>query len=209
ALAISSRSYVLISLIFILVKLFRDMNDKKNASAIAAVLVFVLLGGYYLMANIQQYKFLNDVFSIFSSRVSDDSRTDQLAEFGAQFDWSKLFTGAGITATWNWSADRVSMYEWLDNQLVLVVWWFGLQTCIIYLYYLVYSLFKKNSLNNLELTNAKIIIFFWILACAGFAVYVTISTKLFYYFITLLIGTLTLKSGRYKYILNPDDSKVE
>jgi len=208
ALAISSRSYVLISLIFILIKLYRDVNDKKNASAIAMILVLIFSGGYYIMANIQHFNFLNDVLSIFSSRVADDSRTDQLAEFAAQFDWSKLFTGAGITATWNWSADRLARYEWLDNQLILIVWWFGLQTCLIYLYYLIYPLLRPNRADNIMHTNAKIILFFWILACGGFAIYVTISTKLFYYFISFLIGTLTLNAGtitlngrRYNYIV--------
>ncbi len=196
-LAISSRSYVLIAVIFLLVKVYRDVNDKKNASAIAVTLVLMFFGGYYVMANIQNFDFLNNVLSIFSDRVSDDSRTDQLTEFGKQFDWDKLFTGVGITGTWNWSADRKAMYEWLDNQFVLVVWWFGLQTCLVYIFYLIYPIFRKNIANDVILTNAKIIIFFWILACGGFAIYVTISTKLFYYFITLIIGVLTLNKRYY------------
>ena len=129
------------------------------------------------MANIQKFNFLNSVLNIFSDRVSDDSRTDQLTEFAKQYDWDKLFTGVGITGKWNWSANLTSMYEWLDNQFVLVVWWFGLQTCLVYIFYLIYPLFKKNIANDVVLTNAKIILFFWILACGGFAIYVTISTK--------------------------------
>ena len=196
-LAISSRSYVLIALIFIIIKIYRDVKNTKNALAIILVLVIMFFGGYYLMANIQKFDFLSSVLDIFSDRVADDSRTDQLTEFAKQYDWDKLFTGVGITGKWNWSANLTSMYEWLDNQFVLVIWWFGLQTCLVYIFYLIYPLFKKNVANDVVLTNAKIILFFWILACGGFAIYVTISTKLFYYFITLIIGALAINKRYY------------
>jgi len=47
-------------------------------------------------------------------------------------------------------------------------------------------------MNLLRVTNAKIILFFWTLACAGFGIYITISSSLYYYFMTLMIGIVTL-----------------
>jgi len=197
AFAISSRSYTLIMTIYILVKVIRDIRHKENAAVMTVMGVLLCLGGCYLLLNLQNFKSLNDLLTIFSGRLNDDSRTSQLKEFFNQFDIDNLFKGVGITGSWNWSGDRSGKYQWLDNQIVLVTWWFGIQTAFLYLCFISKGLFKKNISNDPAITNAKLLVFFWILACAGFAIYATISSNLFYYFITLMIGLITLNK---KYI---------
>lgn len=192
AFAISSRSYILMILCYILIKVKRDLKDKRNSFLIVGIIGALLLGGYYLVANIQNFTSIQGLLSIFTGRMNDDTRTSQLKEFLAQYDTDKLFTGVGIMGTWNWSSNKIIRYEWLDNQLILICWWFGIQTLIAYVFYLLYALFKKIKVNNFAISNAKIIIFFWLMACAGFAIYATVSSKLFFYFITFLVGFVTV-----------------
>jgi len=201
AFFIASRSYMLIVIFYILIKVKRDLSDKRNALFFTFLLGVLFLGSYILVAQLQDFSSIRTILSIFSDRIGDDTRTDQLRQFMDQFDWSKLFTGQGPTAKWQWSGHKQGYYESLDNQFILIAWWFGIQTCIVYIFYLVYNLFKKNSINNLKITNAKIIVFIWILACGGFSIYVAISTQMFYYFITFLIGIITLNRNYIKLIL--------
>lgn len=192
AFAIESRSYMLICIMFILVKLKRDLKDSKSTMLIVVMTGMCLLIGYYFVANINHFNSIKGILNVFSGRIDDDTRTSQLKEFLQQYNTDKIFSGVGPSGTWNWYTQKQPKYEWLDNQLILATWWFGIQTCLVYVLFLAYPLTRKNAYNNINITNAKIMIFFWILACAGFAIYVTFSTKMFYYFITLLIGVATL-----------------
>ena len=207
AFFIASRSYMLIAIFYILIKVRRDLNEKKNALFFTFLLGVLILGSYFLVAHLEDFSSTKTMLSIFSDRIGEDTRTNQLREFMDQFDWSKLFTGQGVTAKWQWSGYRQGYYDSLDNQFILIAWLFGIQTCIVYIFYLVYNFFKKNSINNLKITNAKIIVFFWILACGGFSIYVTISTQMFYYFITFLIGMITLNRNYFKLTL-PETKEI-
>jgi hypothetical protein len=197
AFAIASRSYMLISMIIIMVKLKRDLKGGKNAVLILFILGIVFSAGFFLTLNIQNFKSLNGLLDTFSSRIGDDSRSGQLKEFMKLYDWDKLFTGVGILGTWNWSVILHGHYEWLDNQFILISWWFGLQTLIFYLFLLIYAVFKKNEINDLKISNAKISLVFWILACGGFAIFAAVSSTLYYFYITFMVGLVTINK---KYI---------
>jgi hypothetical protein len=190
--AIASRSYLLIIIIFLLIKLKKDLKELKSAMAIVVLAGMCLLVGYFLIANIQNVSSIKGILNIFSGRIDDDTRSSQLKQFLEQYNPERIFTGTGPASTWNWYTQKQLNYEWLDNQFILLTWWFGILTCLLYITFLGYPLFRKNNFNNIIITNAKIMIFFWILACAGLAIYVTFSTKLYYYFISLLVGVTTL-----------------
>lgn len=207
AFAIASRSYLLCVIFFILIKMKRDLKEGKNAMIIIAIAGMAMLAGYYLVANINNFHNIKGLLNIFAGRIDDDSRSSQLKEFMDQYNYDRLFTGVGPSGTWNWSVQPKKGYEWLDNQFMLLTWWFGIQTCLIYIVFLLYPIFRKNSTRDLAITNAKILIFFWILACGGFAIYVTFSTKLFYYFISFLIGIATL-NVRMKTFLSLDRADI-
>lgn len=197
AFFISSRSYMLIALFYILVKLKRDLSDRRNALAFLFLFGVFLLVVFVTVSKLQDVNIVQGALSIFSDRITEDSRSSQLVEFMSQYDDKNLFSGLGPTAKWLWSGYDQGYYEWLDNQYVLIIWWFGIQTCIIYLLFLICGLFKK-SIADTDVKNGKFVIFFWILACAGFAIYVNISTKSYYYFITLLMGKITLNQTALK-----------
>jgi len=192
AFAIASRSYLLTMAIFIFIKLKRDLKEGQSTFILLCMILMGGMAAYYVVVNIDKFSTLKDLTSVFSGRMGEDSRSSQLKEFMDQYNWDKLFIGLGPSAKWNWTGDLRHPYQWLDNQFILVTWWFGLQTCIVYLAHLLYAVFKRNPLNLLKITNSKIIIIFWALACAGFGIYITISSSTYYYFITLLIGLVTV-----------------
>ena len=104
--------------------------------------------------------------------------------------------GVGPLQTWNWSVSPIP-YHFLDNQFLLLIWWAGLPCGICYIILLLKSLISKpkNIFSNyLSLVANKFIIFYWILACLGVAIYVTVSSELYNYFITLLMGLSFEKS---------------
>ncbi|MDO3625440.1 hypothetical protein [Mucilaginibacter sp. BT774] len=199
AFAIASRSYLVIMAVIMFIKLRRDLKEGRSYFLLAMMGFLVTFAAYYVVSNLDKFGTLKDLSTVFTGRMGEDSRSSQIKEFLDQFDTRKLFKGVGPSATWNWSGDRKAPYEWLDNQYLLAIWWFGLQTCIVYFFYLVYSLFRKNPLKILRVTNAKVTIFFWILACGGFAIYVTFSSGAFYYFITLLIGFVNVNVRQVTY----------
>ena len=210
AFAIASRSYLLVIIFFILIKLKRDLKEGKNSMVIVGISGMALLVGYYFTANIQKFNNVKGLLSTFSGRIDADTRTSQLREFLDQYNYDKLFSGVGPSGKWHWSVYTKGGYEWLDNHFILITWWFGIITCLVYIAFLVYPVIRKNPTKNLMVSNAKIIIIFWILACGGFAIYATICTKLFYYFITLLIGVATLNVKQTSFLaISKDKKRIE
>lgn len=199
AFAIASRSYLVSITVFLFIKLIRDIKEGKNYALMASMGLLVAMVAYYMVINIDKFGTVKDLLTVFTGRMGEDSRSSQIREFLDQFNTDKLFTGLGPSARWNWSGDRKAPYEWLDNQYLLATWWFGLQTCVLYFIFLLCALFKRNPLKLLLVKNAKITIFFWALACGGFAIYVTFASSIYYYFITLLIGFITVNVRRVTY----------
>src|SRR3569832_228944 len=138
--------------IMIFIKLRRDLKEGKSNFILFCMIMMGVMAGYYVVVNLDKFDTLKDISTVFTGRMGEDSRSSQLKEFMDLFYWDKLFTGVGPSATWNWSGDLKAPYQWLDNQFILIIWWFGLQTCIPYIGHLVYSLFKKNKMNLVRVT---------------------------------------------------------
>jgi hypothetical protein len=99
----------------------------------------------------------------------------------------KLMGGVGPKGTWFWSA--VGEYTFLDNQFLLLAWWAGLPALLIYLFMVIAATLRKSEVLFFEnIKGSRMIIGWWILGCLGFAIYISISSSLYYYFISLLMG---------------------
>ncbi|MFD2514335.1 hypothetical protein ACFSRY_10695 [Pontibacter locisalis] len=197
AFTIASRSYLAIVTIFVCIKIKHDLKNQSNSILIYFSLSIILGCIYYFLISSSFYNSFESFAQIFINRVDEDSRSDQLEEFFSQYDVTSIITGEGPLITWNWSGYKDGPYQWLDNQFILIMWWFGLPTCIIYFCFIVKALFKKIPINNGEADKGKYILFFWVLACAGFAIYVTISSTLYYYFISLIIGGIYVNNKSF------------
>lgn len=191
---IGSRAYLADMLLVVMLKVWLEISSAANKVLFIVVGSIFLLVGYFVFINSQFFSTFEKLANIFTGRVRDDTRSDQLRDFLQQFDLNYLYTGVGPTKTWFWTQIGED-YGYLDNQFLLIVWWAGLPVGILYFLFLVYSLIKrvKAGISQYLINGARVSIGLWILACAGFAVYATVSSNLYYYFISLLIGLLTIK----------------
>ena len=75
-----------------------------------------------------------------------------------------------------------------------------------YVFLLVKSLFIKSEIQLYEkIKGIKLIIFCWIAACLGFAIYCTLSSEPYYYFLSLIMG---LNACQYTKII-PEEEQLE
>ena len=185
-LSTGSRTYIVIYGLFFLAKFKKQLQGKNVVLGVAGGVVLVA-AAFFILSNTGFNKTIEGAFNILSERSKDDSRSDQLAEFLSQYDLKYLIQGVGPIKMWYWSS--VGPYPFLDNQFLLLSWWAGLPTVLLYFFYLIKNFFKKTEILYYEnIHGIRIILGLWILACLGFAIYVTISSDLFYYFISLLTG---------------------
>lgn len=185
-LATGSRSYLIIYFSYFIVK-FKSQLQKKNSILLILGMALLMIAGFFLLSNSSFSNTLDNAFSILSERGAEDSRSNQLTEFLDQFDLNYLIQGVGPSKTWFWTA--TGPYPYLDNQFLLMAWWAGLPTLLFYLFLLGKAFLKKSEILLFEnIKGARLILGWWILACLGFAIYITVSSNLFYYFITLLMG---------------------
>jgi hypothetical protein len=186
-LASGSRSYLIIYLFYIIVK-FRTQLQTKNALVGILGMLVLLVIGYIVIINSDLNKTMESALGNLSERSGEDTRSDQLMDFFQQYDSDYLIQGVGPIKQWYWNSIG-SYYSYLDNQILLIAWWAGLPTVLTYIFFLVRSLFVKSEILFFEeIKGLKLIIFLWIAACMGFAIYVTVCCDCYYYFISLIIG---------------------
>ncbi len=200
-LSTGSRSYLIIYSLFVIIKFKAQLQSKNGILAVVGIITLGI-GAFFILSNSGLNKTMEGAFNILSERKGEDTRSDQLLDFLSQFDLNYLIQGVGPIKQWYWSGIG-SWYSYLDNQILLIAWWAGLPTVVTYLVLLVKSLFVESEILFFEEIKAtKLLIFLWILACFGFAIYVTLCSDAYYYFLSLLIG---LNACQYTKILEPEN----
>ena len=189
-LSTGSRSYLAIYAIYIFAK-FKDQLQAKNSILVILSTVILIVGAFFLFSNSGLSKVFEGAVNNLTERASEDSRSEQLVEFFSQYNSDYLLQGVGPLGRWNWS-HWPEPYYYLDNQFILLGWWAGLPTLLVYIFFLIKPITQRAQRFYFENINgAKLILILWVLACAGFAIYVGISSDSYYDFITLLIGLQT------------------
>lgn len=192
-LSTGARSYLAIYAIYLFIK-FKNQFQSKNGLLFIFAAILVLIASVFLFSNSGLGKALDGAFSNLMERATEDSRSEQLEEFLSQYNFDYLIQGVGPMGTWNWSHWPVPYY-YLDNQFLLLGWWAGLPTLLVYVFYVSKPIFKKTVPPIIDdIKIVKTILVFWLLACAGFAIYVGMSSDPYYDFITLLIGLAACKN---------------
>lgn len=200
-LATGSRSYLIIYLLYIIVK-FRTQLQTKNALVGILGMLVLLVIGYIVIINTDFNKTLESTLNNLSERSGEDTRSEQIVDFLQQYDTDYLIQGVGPIKQWYWNS-IASYYSYLDNQILLIAWWAGLPTIVTYVYFLVKSLFVKSEILLFEdIQGTKLIIFLWIAACLGFAIYATVCCEAYYYFISFIIG---LNACQYSKLIEPEN----
>ena len=198
-IATGSRGYLILYFIMFVTKLYYD--NKRSKSAGILILGGALVLGVLLFAIIRSTNLsstIDSALNIFTGRVNDDTRTGQLEEFMRQYNYDDAITGAGPISTY-YSTENKGQYAYLDNQYMLLGWWAGIPACLIYIFYLFRTFLKKTYQPTL---GPKLMLGLWILACGGLAIYAGLTSDLYFYFISMLIGTIALAQTKPQFIIN-------
>ena len=186
-LSTQARTYLIIYALFLIVK-FREQLRSKNSLLVIIGGVILVAGAFLLLSSSSLGKTADDAFSMLSERTGEDSRSGQIIEFLNQWDTDYLLQGVGPLKTWYWTNIN-DYYFGLDNQFLLIGWFAGLPALFTYIYFILKIYFTKSeSLLFEEIKGIKLMVGIWILACLGFAIYISVSTTLYYNFLTLLMG---------------------
>lgn len=200
-----ARSYLIISALYLLVKFSKTLKS-KNGIATLIGLAIMATAGYFIIQNTGFSGSVDGAVSNLTERSGEDTRSEQIFDFLSQYDMDYLIQGVGPTALWFWHGIN-DFYGFLDNQFLLLAWWAGLPALLTYLYFLIKSLFIKSEILLFQdIKGVKLIIGLWIGACLGFAIYVGITTDLYYYFISFMIG---LNACYYTQLFDPEEMLPE
>ena len=125
-------------------------------------------------------------------RGVNDTRSDQLFQFLQQMNLFDLIVGRGFEATWYFGGYS---YYYLDNQWLYLIWWAGLIPAALYFYLtaiIPFKLFIKRD-QDYETRVEAFVLILWTLACAGLAIYTSMSVDFFFYIICVIQGRLLYK----------------
>ncbi len=204
-LSTGSRSYLILYLLYVVIK-FRAQLQTKNGIILIMAMVVLVAVGYFILINSSLSGTVESAVGNLNERSGEDTRSDQIMDFLSQYDMDYLVQGVGPVKNWFWHGINAP-YGFLDNQFLLIAWWAGLPTILAYVFLLVRSLFIETEILQFEnIKGLKTIIFFWIAACLGMAIYCTLCSEHYYYFLSLLIG---LNACRYTQIIEPETEPDE
>lgn len=193
-----TQSYVILFLLLGGLK-FYDLRNK--AQIINPKSILLLLGFAFVVlvfANSDSYSIVDYAINSLTKRTSESqgSRLDQISEFVAQIKYTDVLFGSGPASTWNWSA-REDAYQYIDNQIMLLLWFGGLIPTLMYLIIFIYPAFKVIFSKRKQIRkNTGYIAFLWLLAMSGLAIYTTYSNNFYYYVVCIYAGVNIIKSDR-------------
>ena len=192
SLVTSTRSFILMHLILLFYSIWQ-WSRLKFLTTIAVSLVGV--GSYFYLSTTS---FFSEAFDQFGGRLENDTRTDQLLQFILQINISDILLGAGSFAEWEWNGRA---YQFLDNQILLMLWWAGLCPTLLYLSFFVLAMKKSRVGRNTfrEYNNMKLLSILWVLALLGISVFTDISISLIHSLIFFSLGVLF---SRKEYVFN-------
>lgn len=191
ALICVTRSFLLI---YLLVLIFDFFHTKKKTGYIIGLAVVGILF-LYMLFNTESF---SSSYELLAKRGLEDSRSNQLVEFLTQLNFFDIIVGQGFESSYY--IDGME-YNILDNQWLKLIWWAGLIPAISYFYltaYIPLKLFLKKN-QDYETKVETFVLIIWTLACAGLAIYTTMSVDFYFFIICIIQGRLL-----YKYSLRSD-----
>lgn len=185
ALITVTRSFLLI---YFLVLVFDFFHTKKKTNYVIGIVMVGILF-IYMLLNTESY---STSFELLLKRGVEDSRSDQLIGFLSQLNFFDLIVGKGFNPSYYFEGQETSG---IDNQWLKLIWWAGLIPAILYFYLtavIPFKLFFKKD-QDYETKVESFILIIWTLACAGLAIFTTMSVDFFFFIICVIQGRLLYK----------------
>lgn len=187
---IQSRSWFLQVIILFIIYLFKIRSFFKNNKT-AFVGVFTVMVGVVCFLLITNASLFDGLINRFDN--SGDTRTNQIVTFFEQIPISKLLIGSGTRASYSFMG--IEAYNYIDNQVLLFLFRYGIIPTICYCFLVVYPIVRSFALHDRKLIVKSIVLMSWFSAMIGLSVY-----------FSLAIGYITLISfiyiGRLFYEVN-------
>lgn len=190
---LQGRSWFLQTLILFLIYIFRVKNTFKRYSLMRVFLPvsIILLAAIIFITNIELFEGLIDRF-----QTSGDTRTYQYQAFFSQVGFWELMTGGGIRAGYYFNGD--ANFHFIDNQVLLFMFRYGIIPTFMYLYLLFYPIVKAFILKNKKLMLKSIVLISWFAAMMGLSVYFNLTFGMTHMLIMLFTGRLIYEVNNYK-----------
>ncbi len=203
-LASGSRSYLILYFIYVIYK-FRAQIRRSNGILIIGAAIVLGVSAYFILMSSSLSGTIENAFSNLSERSGEDTRSSQLLDFLDQYDTDYLIQGVGPLKRWFWHGIN-DYYSFLDNQFLLIAWWAGVPTVLTYIVLLVKAIRTESEIQLFEdVKGLKLIILCWIGACLGLAIYCTVCSEHYYYFLSLIIG---LSTCQYSQLMEAEPEPV-
>ena len=132
---------------------------------------------------------------IFRFETSGDTRTHQLEAFFSQVSFKELFLGGGIRASYSFNGDP--NYHFIDNQVLLFAFRYGLIPTFVYLMLYFVLFIKTIKTKNRGLLVKMIVLFSWLLAMIGLSVYFNLGFGMPHTLMMLYVGRLYYEVDKF------------
>ena len=162
-----SRGWMFQSLILVAIFYYKYPRELLGIKKIKYILVAfaIVLGSAFILNN-----YFGDAISTIIQRFEEDTRTGQLTSFFEQISLIDLIRGSGMNATYRLAGRE---YAYIDNQILLMLFWYGLFPTMLYIIPLVstaISGFFPNYNKSVRAVYAPVAVL-WLLALGGLSIY--------------------------------------
>lgn len=190
---LQGRSWFIQTIILFAIYIFRIRAFfRKNALfRISITFSIIAIALIMFISNIELFEGLIDRF-----KNSGDTRTNQLETFFDQVGFFELMTGGGIRTGYYFNGDP--NFHFIDNQVLLFMFRYGIIPTIVYLYLLLYPIIKSFILMNKKLIFKSLVLISWFAAMLGLSVYFNLTFGMAHMLIMLYTGRLFYEVKYYQ-----------
>ena len=190
---LQGRSWFIQTIILFVIYVFRIRAVfRKNAIfRISITFISIAIAITIFATNIDLFQGLIERF-----QTSGDTRTAQLKAFFSQVGFNDLMIGGGIRAGYLFNNDP--NFHFVDNQVLLYMFRYGIIPTVTYLYLLLYPVYKSFRLKNKKLILKSIVLISWFAAMLGLSVYFNLTFGMAHMLIMIYTGRLFYEVLYYK-----------
>lgn len=182
---LQGRSWFIQTIILFIIYISRIRSVFKNNAIFKISFTFISI-----ITLISAFALNIELFSGLISRfqTSGDTRTEQLKTFFNQISIKKLMIGGGIRASYSFDGDN--NFRFIDNQILLYMFRYGVIPTITYLFILLYPIYKILMCKNKKYILKSFVLISWLASMLGFSVYFNISFGMTHMLMMLYTGRL-------------------
>lgn len=190
---LQGRSWFIQTIVLFIIYVFRVRNVFKHNRLFRMTATFapLVVSIIVFLTNIELFAGLIERF-----QTSGDTRTGQLESFFNQVTFKELMIGGGIRASYYYNGDP--NFHFIDNQVLLYMFRYGIIPTITYLFILLYPVYKSFILGKKKLILKSIVLISWFLAMLGLSVYFNITFGMAHMLVMLYTGRLFYEVAYYK-----------